>query len=102
MRATRAGALHSARDCETFAGETTLVVMTCPVCSVTYAIPERLRDAAQKHNRTTQPRNHWSWCCPMGHELSYPGKNEEQILRDRLRAERDRAMAGGERRMEPS
>lgn len=89
--ATIKGVLHSASDRERFAGETTLVVMTCPSCGVTYAIPERLDEAARKHNRATQPNNYWSWCCPFGHELSYSGKNEEQRLRDTLDAERRRS-----------
>lgn len=91
MQVTRYHPLHSKSDCEKFEGATELAVLTCPVCAITYAIPQQLKESAQKYNRTTEPRNHWSWCCPMGHVLSFPGKNREQQLRDDLDRERSRS-----------
>lgn len=64
---------------ETYAGYTDLEVMACPICGVTYAAPKRLLDYARKHPDQ-------EWFCPNGHNLHFPGKTEEQKLRE----ERDR------------
>lgn len=69
---------------ETWQGYTDLEVMCCPVCGVMYAVPERLLDHARKHP------DQW-WYCANGHHLHFPGKSDEQKikdLRDRLAAER--------------
>lgn len=72
-----------------YEGSIDLVVKECPTCHITYAIPEQLDEAAQKYNRAEWPNNTLSFYCPNGHSLSYPGRNEEQLLRRRLDAAKD-------------
>lgn len=67
---------------ETYSGYTDLEVMCCPICGVLYAVPERLLDHARSH-----PAD--EWYCPNGHNLHFPGKSNEQKLRE----ERDRRAA---------
>lgn len=72
----------------TYACETDLTVMVCPWagCSITYAIPERLRaDSQRAGNRLI------SWYCPNGHSVTYPGLSEEEQLKRDLERERTRA-----------
>ena len=80
--------LNRVQDGFTYAGETSLAVLVCPVagCSITYAIPERLRaDAARAGNSRI------SWYCPNGHSVTYLGISEEERLRRDLERERTRA-----------
>lgn len=63
-----------------------LVTKVCPVCGVPYAMPEELDDWCQK-------KAHRNFYCPNGHQLHYPGKSDEQKLRearDQLANERAR------------
>jgi hypothetical protein len=46
---------------------------------------EALRRTRSSNERTL------SFCCPNGHQLSYPGENEEQRLRQQLDNERARS-----------
>src|SRR4051812_32397787 len=57
----------------TYAGLTDLTAMECPICHVTYALPSRLQDEAQRigHGKIL-------WYCPNGHQLGYHGKSAEE------------------------
>lgn len=52
-----------------------LIQMVCPCCGVVYAMPEHFQKWCRK-----DPARHWY--CPNGHYLHYPGKSDEQKLRD--------------------
>lgn len=67
-----------------------LVVHHCPDCFITFAIPQRMHEEAVRRTRASQEKT-LSFCCPNGHQLSYPGLNEEQRLREQLQHERDRS-----------
>lgn len=69
---------------ESYAGWTDLTIMCCPVCGVTYAIPEALRGAAEKKGHHAI-----EWSCPNGHELGYSGQSEAEKLREQLSRARD-------------
>jgi hypothetical protein len=93
-----AGKITAATSGYTYEAKTDLVVLECPTCHITYAIPARLHEQAEKYNRAEWPNNTLGWYCPSGHYLSFPGKNEEQLLRDRLEAEKnERARVASER-----
>ena len=77
-----------------FAGDTTLVVVTCNSCHITYAIPESL-EAAMLRYRGDRP-NGWKTTCPLGHTWWYVGETDleraerfEASARDRLQATRE-------------
>lgn len=72
----------------TYAAQTDLVVVVCPnsECSITHAIPERLRADAERAGNSKI-----SWYCPNGHSATYIGMSEEDKLRARLQRESDRA-----------
>jgi hypothetical protein len=57
--------------------ETDLVVVTCYLCDVPFAMPERL-----KRQRKQDKRSFW---CPNGHEQHYT-RNEADDLKDQLAA----------------
>ena len=74
--------LHRVREGFTYAGDMDLLVMCCPVCGVTYAIPATLqRNAYDIGHRQIV------WFCPNGHELGYDGPTESEQERDRLKQE---------------
>lgn len=86
---------HRVEQGYTYAGDTDLVGMVCPLCGVTYAIPLRLQENAHKRGE-----GKIQWYCPNGHQLGYHGQGDaerraataERRLRDareRLRAEQD-------------
>lgn len=87
--------LRRVREGYTYAGDTDLEVLTCPVCGVTYGIPSAMqRNAYDKGEGAIQ------WFCPNGHQLGYHGPSEAQKAREkaenqarwaeqRLKAERD-------------
>lgn len=93
--------VHHASEGDKFNADTTLHVVSCPTCSITYAIPQSLYRSAQKW--TGDRPNGWKIVCPLGHEWWYTGQNEEERLREqvrdqrefagRLAAERDQALA---------
>lgn len=58
----------------TYGAETELTAMVCPHegCSITYAIPERLRSDAEREGG-----GKISWYCPNGHSVTYNGTSEE-------------------------
>jgi 3'-phosphoadenosine 5'-phosphosulfate (PAPS) 3'-phosphatase len=74
----------------TVSGE--LVTKTCPACGVIYAMPEEFDTWCRK-------KSHRNFYCPAGHQLHYPGKSEEQKLREanealaRERARHDQTQA---------
>lgn len=70
------------RDGFTYAGNTDLKVMTCPICGVTYAIPLLLQENAYKRGKGSI-----QWFCPNGHQLGYHGKSQAETEADRLRDE---------------
>jgi protein-arginine kinase activator protein McsA len=87
--------LTRVRDGHTYAGQTDLIVMTCPACGVTYAMPTSLQE-----NAYARGERKITWFCPNGHELGYNGPSEEEKARkkaeadarwyeERFRAERD-------------
>lgn len=83
--------LNRVRDGLTYAGETDLTVMTCPICGVTYAIPARMQQMAYDRGE-----GNIQWFCCNGHKLGYHGDSEatkERNLREsaqrRAQAERD-------------
>jgi hypothetical protein len=60
-----------------------LTVMRCPVCIVSYALPEPLRERCEEH----RGESGFGWYCPNGHSLHYPG----ETAADKARKEADRA-----------
>lgn len=60
-----------------------LTTMECPVCDVTYAMPETLRSRCEDH----RGEQGYGWYCVNGHSLHYPGETAEQ----KARKEADRA-----------
>lgn len=81
--------IYNASEGRKFAADTTLVVVSCCVCGVTYAIPKSFDDSALKY-RGDQP-NGWSICCPFGHTWHYVGQTDEERLRAQLRESRARS-----------
>lgn len=73
--------LHRVRNGATYAGETDLKVMTCPVCGVVYAIPARLQE-----NAYDRGHGEIQWFCCNGHQLGYHGKSEAEIAREKTEA----------------
>lgn len=78
--------LHRVTQGFTYAGDTDLIVMTCPTCGVSYAMPYTMQqNAFNKGERAIV------WYCPNGHELGYNGPSEEQRARERAEAKARRA-----------
>jgi protein-arginine kinase activator protein McsA len=89
---TRPSTVHSARDGRLFVADTTLEVVVCPTCGVTYAIPERFVSSARAYPGDLPNGRGWSICCPFGHSWHYTGsKTREQKLQEQLDYSRDRA-----------
>jgi hypothetical protein len=80
--------VYAAREGQKFAADTTLVVVNCATCGVTYAIPDSFNRSARKHHGDRP--NGWTICCPFGHTWWYIGKTELERARDQLAAERSR------------
>lgn len=80
--------LNRVSDGYTYAADTDLTVMTCPVCGIVYAIPERLRANAHA-------RGDWQimWYCPNGHELGFGESDIDRERKARKRAEEARQRA---------
>ena len=72
-----------------FKADTTLTVVSCATCGVTYAIPESFYRSALAYRGDTS--NGWKICCPFGHTWWYVGMTDEDKLRERLQDARDRA-----------
>lgn len=61
---------------ETIEVTTTLATNTCTQCGTLYAMPVRM----QQERR----RDHATFYCPQGHQQYYPGKSDEEKLREQL------------------
>lgn len=83
--------VYKAQEGEQFNADTTLHVVDCPSCHVTYAIPQTFYEAAREHNSAANPNNYWAVCCPFGHSWHYTGLNQEQRLKQNLKWEREHA-----------
>jgi hypothetical protein len=81
--------VYAVAEGQKFAGDSTLVVVECSQCHITYAIPESLKLAMLKW-RGDKP-NGWKTTCPMGHTWWYIGESKESRLQRELdEAERRR------------
>lgn len=58
-----------------------LETTTCGVCGIPFAAPVELLAWSRK-------KPHRTFYCPAGHDLHFPGKTEEERLRERLESER--------------
>jgi hypothetical protein len=83
--------IYSAAEGKQFSASTTLAVVECPTCHVTYAIPKSFNESAEEYNSAAHPGNYWEVCCPFGHSWHYSGLTEEQDLRQRLEAQRNKS-----------
>lgn len=74
--------VYNAREGRKFEADTTLVVVECATCGVTYAIPESFQRSALRYHGDRQ--GGWKICCPFGHTWWYVGETEvEQLKRQR-------------------
>lgn len=83
--------VYNASEGRKFSADTTLVVVSCATCGVTYAIPESFERSAHKYHGDTA--NGWKICCPFGHTWWYVGETEEQRLQRIIADERQRRQA---------
>jgi hypothetical protein len=81
--------VHAASEGDKFNADSSLVVVDCAVCGITYAIPESLRRSALKYHGDRP--NGWKLCCPLGHEWWYVGKTEKEQLQEKIDWQRSRA-----------
>lgn len=81
--------VYQAAEGQKFAADTTLEVVTCATCHITYAIPASLKRSALKY--PGDGPNGWKLCCPLGHTWWYTGKSEAEKLKRKLEFERERA-----------
>lgn len=77
--------LHSAAQGRRFAADTTLEVVSCATCHMTYAIPQSLKNSAVAYPGDS--RRGWVLFCPLGHEWHYVGES----VADKLDKERERS-----------
>lgn len=87
--AAEPGTVYAASEGDKFNAETTLEVVQCPTCSITYAIPAKLVRSARKWRGDMA--NGWKLCCPLGHTWWYVGETEAERLERQLEWARDRA-----------
>jgi hypothetical protein len=83
--------VYDVRQAQKFAGDTTLVVVSCSECHVTYAIPASLDQAALKWRGDRADGRGWKIRCPFGHTWWYIGETETERLKRQRDAARDRA-----------
>jgi hypothetical protein len=69
----------------TMEATTQLVVETCCVCNMIFAMPREFMERMRRNHRE-------NFSCPAGHEQHYTGKTEAQKLRDELESERRRVI----------
>lgn len=82
--------VYSAKQGQRFNSDTTLAVVTCATCGVTYAIPDSFDRSARRFHGDTS--NGWKICCPFGHTWWYVGETDlERVERQRDNARDDRA-----------
>ena len=79
------GTVYDAKEGDKFNADTTLEVVSCATCHITYAIPASLKSSALKYPGGSS--GGWKLCCPLGHTWWYVGRSVE----DKLQASRDRA-----------
>lgn len=85
--------VYSTREGQRFASDRALVVVDCPTCHITYAIPRSLYNSAQKWPGN-RPKG-WNICCPMGHTWHYLGESpEDEVKAARAMLENARQRAG--------
>ena len=70
----------------TYSGDTDLIIMTCPVCGVTYAIPATLQA-----NAISKGQGKIQWFCCNGHQLGYHGKSDAEKRAEDAEARATRA-----------
>lgn len=68
--------VYSKKDGQKFAGDSTLVVVTCVECHMTYAIPESLKNAALRWRGDRKDGRGWKLSCPVGHTWWYVGETD--------------------------
>lgn len=85
----RPGTVYAASEGDKFNADSTLTVVNCATCHITYAIPESLEQSAIAHPGDTD--RGWKLCCPLGHTWWYVGKTEADKVRDQLKRERAEA-----------
>lgn len=84
---TRPTTVHNASEGKKFSADTSLTVVDCPTCGITYAIPASLKSSALKYRADTA--NGWWLCCPLGHTWGYMGETDvERAERLQMQAER--------------
>jgi hypothetical protein len=71
---------------DTFAGYSKLATMVCPECGVLYAIPEKMREYAERRGS-----HEHMWYCPNGHQLGYGDDVAKKLEREKERAARIQA-----------
>ena len=75
-------AAYSVKEGQRFATSVDMVVVSCPTCSITYALPERLYLAAHDDYPGGRKNGGWSVYCPMGHEWHYVCTSVRAKLKD--------------------
>jgi hypothetical protein len=83
--------VYNKSEGEKFNADTTLVVVECPTCGITYAIPESLQASALRWKG--DKLNGWKLCCPLGHTWWYVGETEIQKARRQAQEARTRLLA---------
>lgn len=81
--------VYDAQEGDKFNAETTLEVVTCATCSITYAIPAGLKASALKYRGDRE--GGWKLCCPLGHTWWYVGETEKERLKRIARESSNRA-----------
>lgn len=80
---------YAASEGRKFSADTTLRAVQCFTCGITYAIPESLYQSACSYHGDTP--SGWKLACPLGHVWWFTGETDEDKLRRKLQAQRDRA-----------
>lgn len=78
--------VYAKSEGERFNADTTLVVVKCFTCGVTYAIPASFDSSARKYHGD---KNGWWICCPFGHTWGYTGQTDVEAARLQRDAARD-------------
>jgi hypothetical protein len=78
---------YAVSEGEKFAADSTLVVVQCFSCGVTYAIPESFDRSARKYHGDRP--NGWKIVCPFGHTWFYVGETKEEKLKRQIQATKD-------------
>lgn len=83
--------VYAVKEGAKFAGDTTLVVVECNSCHITYAIPQSLKASMLEWRGDRADCRGWKTTCPMGHTWWYVGESEldrERRLRKNAEASR--------------